>query len=59
MDYVIAVNVVACLRCFVSAPIAWAFFFVLFSAPLPLSLAGIDGNSKTTLRNVNNLAIML
>ena len=48
IDYVITVNVVAFLCCFVSAPIAWALFFVLCSVPLRLSLAGIDGNSKTT-----------
>ena len=48
IDYVITVNVVAFLCCFVSAPIAWALFFVLCSAPLRLSLVEIDGNSKTT-----------
>ena len=57
--YVITVNFVAFLGCFISAPIASAFFIVLFIAPLRLSLAGIDGKSNPTLRNFNNLAILL
>ena len=32
IDYVITVNFVAFLGCFISAPIAWAFFLVLFIA---------------------------